>query len=113
MQYMEKTNHKSGCRSWSLIAGANANNGTNAGLSYLNSSNAFSNSNRNNGSRLNFKSTSLLSDVSDGRTVTESSPLGGKRLRPDGASRSATMRTLHVGIKEANHYAKGKEMRHA
>ena len=42
-----------------LIVGGNANNGTYAGLAYVNSSNAFSNSNRNNGSRLYLTTTSL------------------------------------------------------
>lgn len=54
-----------------LIVGSNANNGSQCGLSYSNSNNAFSNSNDNIGARLIFDTIIKYGDASeeDGRTV--------------------------------------------
>lgn len=49
--------NEKGCASSGLLFGGNANNGTNAGLSYANANNAPSNANANNGSRIYYNTT--------------------------------------------------------
>ena len=99
-------NKKQGVSPRAFRVGGNANNGTNAGLAYLNSNNSPSNTNANNGSRL-YTSYVLAHPRVGEQTGTEPLPLGKKYLRSDGAGSHALRigeRTLYIGITEAKQY---------
>lgn len=62
------------CRS--LYVGGNWNNGTNAGVSYVNANNDLSNSNNNIGSRLNFKTITVIPTLALARTTKKNRSIG-------------------------------------
>ena len=72
-----------------LIVGSNANNGSQCGLSYANSNNAFGNSNDNIGARLKFNTIKRYGDavhkVRTGHTIEPVSMEGTQKVSPDRA----------------------------
>lgn len=70
-------------RSGGAIFGGNANNGTNAGLAYVNSNNTPSNTNSNIGSHLSFKHLTSGLCLPNGMTWAAALPLGRKHRNPE------------------------------